>query len=334
MAVTTKLRKKVTDEQKLLEKESTEKQTCRKCRTYKKLTDFPVSYDKTLDTSGRSSICRQCSYTFFAGFLASEGGFERAMLKYCKLMNLRYDFNAIESAKEQSKKKEKTKGVESTSDDFLQLYMRALQSIHSNLNFQNADFTFIPVAVKDVVDDDELDELNAETKRELVLRWGENLTYTDYMYLEQEYADLCKTHESDARSKQILLQEICYARLNIRKGRLAGENVDGMIKQLQDLLKTAAIDPGKMTAASSGKGLETFGEFVRIIENEEPAEYYKDKQLFKDYDNIGTYFYKYVTRPIKNFVTGSRDFSLDGSEDEFEDGDLGESMDAIIKEIE
>jgi hypothetical protein len=51
------------------------------------------------------------------------------------------------------------------------------------------------------------------------------------------------------------------------------------------------------------------------VEETTPSEYYKDKELFKDFDNIGSYFKKYITRPIKNFVTGSRDFNVNTDDD-------------------
>ena len=106
-----------------------------------------------------------------------------------------------------------------------------------------------------------------------------------------------------------------------------------MVKELQDLMKTASLDPAKASAINSGKSQDTFGGIVKLIEEAEPAEHYKDKELFKDYDNIVLYFYNYVTRPLKNFITGSRDFSLAEKEekDTFED-DIDDSLVQIIPE--
>ncbi len=54
---------------------------------------------------------------------------------------------------------------------------------------------------------------------------------------------------------------------------------------------------------------------MKVIEENEPASYYEDKKLFKDFDDIDFYFKKYVTRPLKNFVTQSRDFNVDTEDD-------------------
>ena len=50
--------------------------------------------------------------------------------------------------------------------------------------------------------------------------------------------------------------------------------------------------------------------FIKNIEETTPAEYYKDKELFKDFDSIEEYIKKFITRPLKNFITGSRDFNI------------------------
>ena len=97
-------------------------------------------------------------------------------------------------------------------------------------------------------------------------------------------------------------------------------------------MRTASVDPAKANMASSGKSLDTFSAFIKTIEETEPAEYYKDKALFKDFDNINFYFEKYVRRPLKNFVTGSRDFNVDADTDdeEYDDYDkYGQTPDAI-----
>jgi hypothetical protein len=152
--------------------------------------------------------------------------------------------------------------------------------------------------------------------------WGEGLSFDDYSYLETELDDWKKTHRSDTKAEVTLLKEICFKMLEIRKKR----NVDagstgGLVKELQDLMKTASIDPGKASLANAGKSQDTFSSFIKTIEENEPADYYKDKGLFKDYDNIEWYFDRFLRRPLKNFITGSRDFSLEGPDDS-DDGEI------------
>ena len=44
-----------------------------------------------------------------------------------------------------------------------------------------------------------------------------------------------------------------------------------------------------------------------MIEKCTPADLYLRPKLFKDMDSAGEYYKRFVTRPFKNFFTGSRD---------------------------
>ena len=150
------------------------------------------------------------------------------------------------------------------------------------------------------------------------LFWGDNYEYEDYIYLEKELAEWKKTHKADTKAEEMLLKEICHKSLEIRKSRERNGNSADLVKQLQDLMKTAAVDPSKTSSIGAGKSQETFSAFIKTIEETEPAEYFKDKELFKDFDNLDFYFKKYLTRPLKNFITQSRDFNVSSEEDEEE----------------
>ena len=170
--------------------------------------------------------------------------------------------------------------------------------------------TFVPPA-NPLTDEDYAEELE--------MFWGKNLDRDDYKFLERELDDWKKTHKSDTKAELTLLKEICFKQLEIYKKRREGNSPAGLVKELQELMRTANVDPAKASLAASGKNLDTFSSFVEILERNEPADVYKDKKLFKDYDNIDYYFKKYVTRPLKNFITGSRDFSIEQEDDADDD---------------
>ena len=44
-----------------------------------------------------------------------------------------------------------------------------------------------------------------------------------------------------------------------------------------------------------------------MIEKYTPAEYYKDKKLYRDYDNLGEYISRFLFRPLKNLMFGTQD---------------------------
>jgi hypothetical protein len=172
-----------------------------------------------------------------------------------------------------------------------------------------------------------LSESDFEFQRDnedLAYYWGTGLNEEDYAYLEKELSEWKKTHRCDTKAEESLLREICLTALAIRKERAAQHSPKSLVKDLQDLMKTASVDPAKTAQANSGKSLDTYSSFIKIIETKEPAEYYKDKMLFRDFDKLDKYFKDYVTRPLKNFVTQSRDFNVEVEEDSDETLDTNE----------
>lgn len=66
---------------------------------------------------------------------------------------------------------------------------------------------------------------------------------------------------------------------------------------------------------------DCWGEWVRRIEEYTPAEYYKNKSLFNDFDNVGEYFERFVLRPLRNLMHGTSDRDYEFSVEDTEDGD-------------
>jgi len=128
-----------------------------------------------------------------------------------------------------------------------------------------------------------------------------------------------ESHSINTESERVLLKLICIKELEIDKAIAVGSGSGTLLKEFQELLKTSGLNPSSAVAAGTNKAQETWGNFVKMIEETEPAEYYKDDSLFKDFDGINEYWQKFVVRSIKNFITGSKDFNLESSVDDYED---------------
>ena len=53
--------------------------------------------------------------------------------------------------------------------------------------------------------------------------------------------------------------------------------------------------------------LKPLGVLYRDIEQFTPAEFYKDKKLYKDFDYLKEYIERFMKRPLKNLLTGSKE---------------------------
>ena len=51
--------------------------------------------------------------------------------------------------------------------------------------------------------------------------------------------------------------------------------------------------------------------YIWLLENTEPASYYKDKGLYQDYRGIHAGWIREIKRPILNLITGSKDYDIE-----------------------
>jgi hypothetical protein len=202
---------------------------------------------------------------------------------------------------------------------FFGIYKAKLYTVVNSVDYtQKAgmeDFTFREPVIKP----ENISSNNVPNAYELKMRWGDNLDMTDYIWLETELSEWKKTHKCDTKAEVTLLEQICLTELAIRGARSEGRAPGALIKELQDLMKTANLDPAKTSVAGSGKSQDTYSAFIKTIEENEPAEYFTDKKLFKDFDNLDFYFKTYITRPLQNFVTQSRNFDVTSEEEDFDE---------------
>jgi hypothetical protein len=290
---------------------------CRRCMKDKKPTDFFDAVDFFLDTSGKMSICKSCCNDIYSRMYLSEHSMDKALLRCCRILNVRYDEDAVSTTQERVKKIF-DEGRET--ENIFGIYKMSLSATQkTRITRRNImeDMIFVePVGIMSAVNPmgDDIEE-----SFDIKQFWGDNFEYDDYVYLERELSEWKKTHKSDTKAEETLLKELCYKGLETRKARVEGRSTANLVKELQDLMKTASVDPAKTAIAGSGKSQDTFSSFIKTIEENEPADFYKDKGLFKDFDNIDFYFRKYVTRPLKNFITQSRDFNVET--DDYDDSD-------------
>jgi hypothetical protein len=301
---------------------------CRTCMKERTSKDFYVAVDEFLDRNGYMSICRYCCNDIYNMYLLNEKDDGRATLRTCRTLNVRFDEQALQLAKRDvTNPDHKDFG----SDCFFGIYKMKLKSVsRAGIKFGSeaiADLTFVEpprevventLDIGPVMDDQEYYEL----------AWGKNQTEEDYNFLEMEFAKWRKTTKCDTQSEEIFVREICHKQNEIRKARVEGKSVDVLVKSLQELMKNSALTPALQNAASSGKNAECFGMWIKDIEQLTPAEWYQDKLKYKDIDGIDEYNQKYITRPLQNFITGSRDFNVSDIEETMEDndeipGDLG-----------
>jgi hypothetical protein len=288
--------------------EKQEKIYCRKCMTYKTALHFFTATDTFLDSNKLFSICKECVNEMYDNFLITEGSMEYAILKMCKILNVKYDEHAIESAKKQIDTKSDN-GIENPSV-FGNYKAKLLMVTRTKIGERSTceDLTFTELT-KDIVD--ALPQQNIKDQEYYESVWGKStgLNQDDYEFLEQEYIRWAGQFGNITHAEETLIRDICHIQNEIRKCRINGEfkKVESLIEARQKIMKDGALTPALQNAANSGKNADCFGVWLRDIEQTTPAEWYDQQEKYKDMDGIQEDIQD-IIRSDRNFITGSRDF--------------------------
>jgi hypothetical protein len=284
---------------------------CRVCVAMKPIKEFYTKCDDTLDKNGFMSVCKFHCNEIYTNSLNIERNFEKALFRTCKILNVAWVPNCVDATKTQVVKAQDAKKEDIQVFGIYKSKLSTLSNLSGDgvLTFDGYVNNGQVVPQNQITDDKDFDKYLKDF-------WGPDLPYVDYEFLESELARYEETHKSDTASEKSLLRQICFAELDLRKARMNGGTPSAkQIETLQNLMKTASIDPSKASLANTAKNKSLISSLISIIEDNEPAEYYENKKLFKDFDGLDAYFKKHMTRPTKNFILQSRDFNTEAEND-------------------
>jgi hypothetical protein len=293
---------------------------CRKCQKSKALSNFYEATNPMLDANGFLSVCKDCCADLYSHYFTIYNNVEIALKYTCRDLDVCFNQEALRQTQSHI---ENLISKGKKADAVFGYYKSKLGSTGKNnagidsFRYKDSDDLTLFEEVEDKGDIDD----------ELVLFWGRGFTFDDYVFLEKELSNWKRTHKCDNQAEITLLKEICVKVLEIRKTREEGKSVGGLLKELQDLMKTASVDPAKANIASAGKSLDTFGIWVKEIEQFTPAEWHDQQEKYKDMDGFIPYIQNYIVRPIRNFITGNRDFQVNDNIDAQLVDDVNEDVD-------
>ena len=148
------------------------------------------------------------------------------------------------------------------------------------------------------------------TPIETIQLFGLGFSDQDYETLQYEYDDWVKKYgiPEDKRQDE-LYKSLCYLKLQLQKSVQSGDSgIGALAKTYKDYINAATTElEDRRQKKEESVQLKPLGMWVSDIEKYTPAEFYKDKKLFKDADDIGSYASRFIFRPLKNLLTGSKD---------------------------
>lgn len=263
-------------------------------------------------------ICKNCLNKMFNLYALQYQSTKKAMQRLCMAYDFYYNEALFESC-------------DDGSDVVVGNYIKKLNmNQHKNKTFDtsiNEGFSFGALSSSTSESSDSTLDGKGEESNEppidpkLEMKWGKGFSSSDYVALEKHYNQLKRNNPNTTNNQEIFITSLCHLNMLMMKA-LRESDLDAYAKANEQYGKTFA-KAGLKTVQEVDMGSDDcWGEWVRRVEEYTPAEYYKNKELFKDYDNIGDYFKRFVLRPLRNLMHGTtdRDYEYcvkDGDENEF-----------------
>jgi hypothetical protein len=152
---------------------------------------------------------------------------------------------------------------------------------------------------------DDLEHYNEGNKvtKGMFERWQGN-TPEDIIFLEEHYKMLKRTNPNADNNQEIFIKQLCIIQMMQNKAQKKNDIAafEKCIKMYRDTFKQAGLQTVQEEDISVQNPL---GINAEIISQYTPEEFYKDKKLYEDFDNLGQYFAEHVERPLENLMFNS-----------------------------
>lgn len=283
---------------------------CCYCQTPLPLSSSFIKVRHSLYSStGYLPICKECFETLVYRYSKKYGDdIRKAIIRVCMLYNLYYNDKIFNSCNGE-----------------VGMYIRQLNMVqYSKKSFDDTiseGFSFYEENAEskdEKVEDEDTQEYSI--KKVDIERWEVGFEPEDYALLNKHYKYLKNANPNCDSNQEIFIMDLCYTKMQQMKALRNGE-VDSFNKLTESYRKSFQQAGLKTTRDDSVVEEESWGKWVSRISQYTPEEYYKNKQLYKDYDKIDEYYQRHAGRPLDNIMNGTdvrdKEFYIhEGDEDE------------------
>lgn len=248
---------------------------CKKASGLRGDSFYYANISKNMNKQKKMPVCKECIQEYLRDYMKfdKEKAIEQAMILF-PFLDVAYVHDVFMNTED------------------VGVYFRTI-----NMNYRDN------LAWKDSIfpDDDSLEdliEIDDEIRDEWVERWGEGFAITDYLFLENEFRRLCDAFELDDYGKEIIFKQIAYTQLDLLYATKNKLPKDKLVKQLQDLMGTASLQPKQRDLAKQNN--QTLGVSIKELEEDDPIiaiEQFRDinkiEECFKEH------FVKHFSRMLE-----------------------------------
>lgn len=274
-------------------------------------TNFYISYSPLCSSRRYTNICKLCMDDTYKELQKAHGDNPVVnVFFFCQKMDIKFTEECYQFCR-----------TEITAGKIppWKIYMQKFNSIYiakyGNLE-TSFDYSEIPDEILDLynlVKRTEVGEyinIDYDIDERIYSRWGRGYTGEDYEQLESMYEEWiysCEGIEHDLNALKNI-RTICKAELEILKAQRDKNfaQVRTLEKNLIDMKKIMGV--ANYTKPPEDSRVDALGVQIAKIEKYRPAEYFKDRTLYRDVDGIIDYVKRFFLRPMKNLLLGTKEF--------------------------
>ena len=256
--------------------------------------------------------CKECTDKYLISLTSFySNNEEHAIEHFCQQVDWVYDIEPLKCAREISSDRSRISHY----------------AAKKNLNVGNRKTYFDTLKYNYEMKQDDIVTSREQAKSEestitasAVDRWGVGFVEADYKNLDEHYRMLKKNNPNADNNQEIFIKSLCNLNMLMIRALKDGDS-DKYVKLADQYAKTFKQAGLRTIEERDNSNNETFGVTLTTISEFTPEEFYKDKKLYEDWDELGDYYDRHICRPMENlmFDKNVRDkefFVSDGEDDE------------------
>jgi hypothetical protein len=260
-----------------------------------------------------TSYCEDCVAEMVKYYTNKTQSLEKGVWYTCAKLDIPFIKEVYKKAETQKNQYQERSDKDDSEYNIFKYYYNWLwgnKSIEKTTDMWH-DFTDSDTAVDQIDGSRETEKFIKEQVEKLSMEWGEQETVDDYKFLVYNYNKYTKDLKISTPQQEDLYRDLCLARLEKRKaeeGRIDTDitKIQNRILNIMSKLKIDDFADSKPKSLSE----QLIFQKIAMIEEHEPAEFYKDPKKWKDVHGARKYMEDMVYRPLANTLVGSKDFDI------------------------
>lgn len=242
--------------------------------------------------------CKSCTDSYMnilIGFYSQNE--EHAIEHFCQQVDWVYDIEPLKCAREISSDRSRISSYAAKKN---------LNVGNRKTYFDTLKYNYEQKLSEVVTSREQAKSENSTISASAVDRWGVGFTELDYKLMDDHYRMLKRQNPNCDANQEIFIKSLCSLAMLQAKALREGDS-DKYVKLTEQYSKTFKQAGLRTIEEKDNSNDECLGVTLASISQYTPEEYYQNKSLYKDFDNIGDYFDRFVKRPLKNLMFGTNE---------------------------